>query len=152
MYSTHHRYIYITNSAVTKFEEKTQCIHLARFLARFCVIQMALNLHLKGFTRGELEKLVCQRTYMYMYILCSSTSTCTMLTAPSFAVRSPYLATSTPYPNNTKQKSSQLLNGTPFGLQHDLDDTPRQLATKSNSREWWARAAKAAGTCKHSAV
>ena len=58
------------------------------------------------------------------------------------AVRSPYLATSTPYHPG---KKSQLhgVNGTAFGLPYqELDD---MTMTMSNAKEKWAMAVKATG-------
>ena len=71
--------------------------------------------------------------YIYMYTLYIF-----------LAVRSPYLATSTPYhPGKKSQLHVHGVNGTAFGLPYqELDD---MTMTKSNAKEKWAMAVKATG-------
>ena len=60
-----------------------------------------------------------------------------------FIVRSPYLATSTPYPN---KKHQDLVNGSAFGLHQEYDDAHCKPATKFSAKEGLARVVKATGT------
>ena len=59
-------------------------------------------------------------------------------------VRSPYVATSTPY--LSKKPHHRFVNGTTGGLHHELDDTNNQVvAVNSNAKQRWAKAVTATG-------
>ena len=116
----------------------------------YLVMQMVPNLHLKGSVLRGVKKSVC--LYVLEYVIVQrfhnqlTTWVCSFysLICIVVLVRSPYLATSTPYPSS-KKKHHRLVNGTTGGLHHELDDTRNQMAVNSTAKQRWAKAVTATG-------
>lgn len=116
----------------------------------YLVMQMVPNLHLKGSVLRGVEKSVC--LYVLEYVLVQKFHNQLIMWVCSFyslicivvLVRSPYLATSTPYPSS-KKKHHRLVNGTTGGLHHELDGTRNQMAVNSTAKQRWAKAVTATG-------
>ena len=103
-------------------------------MCKFFERSILTDLH-KLFTRikmslyGILVLLCSDNVYTYYYVFSS--------------VRSPYLATSTPYPS--KKEQHRMINGTTGGLRHELDNTHSQPALNTNAKQRWAKAVRATG-------
>ena len=102
------------------------------------VIQMAPNLHLRDFVRNKLEKSV----WLVLHVHVHTIFVCILNVIFLFTVRSPYLATSTPYLSNKKRHA---INYNTFSLHEGFNYTTNHQSVKSISKDRCVRAVKATG-------